>query len=210
MHLFISYLWVNPRLFFAITLLVVFSVVCHEFMHAFTALKCGDSTAADAGHLTFNPLKQMGIFSLIMLAVMGIAWGQVPVNPVKMRRRFDPALVAAAGPLTNLVLAVFFTAVTYICIKTGVGDNFSAAVLFYAAKLNLVLMIFNLLPVPGLDGFAILAAIRPQLFRSGGTEVVRGAFFMLIALAFIFIDRLFTAAENIAAAALLLLQKIFG
>jgi len=210
MHLFIFYLWEDPRLFFSIAILVIFSVVCHEFMHAFAALKCGDPTAADAGHLTFNPLKQMGWFSLAMLAVLGIAWGQIPVNPARMRHRFYPALVAAAGPLTNMVLAIFFTVVTYICIKAGAGDDFSAAVLFYAAQLNLVLMIFNLLPVPGLDGFTIVSSMFPRIFRDGGTEVVRGAFFMLIALVFIFIDRLFTVAQNIAAAGLLLLQTIFG
>ena len=208
--MFIELLFSSPRFFAAIALVVIFSICAHEYMHAFAALKNGDPTAADAGHLTFNPLKQMGVFSLIMLAILGIAWGQVPVNPARMRRRFDPVLVAAAGPLTNLLLAIFFTFVTYLCVKTGAGDNFSAAVLFYAARLNLVLMIFNLLPLPGLDGFAILAAIRPQLFRNGGTEVVRGAFFMLITLAFIFIDRLFTVAENISAFGLLLLQKIFG
>lgn len=209
MHLFISYLWENPRLFFSIAILVVISVVCHEFMHAWVALKCGDSTAADAGHLTFNPLKQMGWFSLIMLAVLGMAWGQIPVDPARMRRRFDPALVAAAGPLTNLVLALFFVILTYICVKAGIGDDFAKSIIFYAAKLNLVLMIFNLLPIPGLDGFAILATLQPKIFQSS-SEVMKGAFFMLIALVFIFIRYLFIVAENLAAAGLLLLQTFFG
>ena len=78
----------------------------------------GDSTAADQGHLTLNPLKQMGMFSLIMLLVAGITWGQVPVNPNMMRRRYSHALVAAAGPLTNIALFFIF------CVLAFVAHNF--------------------------------------------------------------------------------------
>ena len=86
MNLFINHLFTDPQYFFAIALLVMFSISFHEFSHAWMALREGDPTAADAGHLTLNPLKQMGIISLVMFAIIGIAWGQVPVNPRNFRR----------------------------------------------------------------------------------------------------------------------------
>ena len=72
--LFITNLWRDPYFFFGAAFLVVFSICCHEFMHAWVAMKEGDCTAADAGHLTLNPLKQMGWFSLLLFAFLGIAW----------------------------------------------------------------------------------------------------------------------------------------
>ena len=66
--MFIRYMWLDPRLFFSAVLIVVFSVCCHEFMHAFVALRMGDDTAARRGHLTLNPFKQMGWLSLLMSA----------------------------------------------------------------------------------------------------------------------------------------------
>ena len=107
MNLFINNLFRDPQFFFTWLVFIVFSICCHEFMHAYVALKQGDSTAADMGHLTLNPLKQMGLFSLIMLAVAGIAWGAVPVRPYLMRHRHSDALVAFAGPATNLGLFLF-------------------------------------------------------------------------------------------------------
>ena len=85
-------------------LVVVFSVCLHEYAHARAALWQGDATAAEQGHLTLNPLKQMGPMSLIMLLIIGIAWGAVPVNPGRMRHRYSDALVSFAGPATNLAL----------------------------------------------------------------------------------------------------------
>ena len=83
--LFITRLFEEPYYTFIWLLVIVFSICCHEFAHAWTALHQGDPTAAEQGHLTLNPLKQMGVFSLIMLAIMGIAWGAVTVNPSRMK-----------------------------------------------------------------------------------------------------------------------------
>ena len=112
--MFIKMLFSDPRSFFAILLIISFSISLHELVHTWVALKCGDDTAAANGHLTLNPLKQMGLFSIIMLLFIGIAWGQVPVDESKMKKPYHPALVAASGPLTNLVLFVIFTIITAI------------------------------------------------------------------------------------------------
>ena len=89
--MFIARLIENPRVYAPLALIVIFSICAHELMHAWTALKQGDDTAARLGHLTLNPLKQMGVVSLVMFAFVGVAWGAVPVDPSRMRRRWSHA-----------------------------------------------------------------------------------------------------------------------
>ena len=209
MNLFITYLWKEPRLFFTVAVIVMLSISAHEFMHAFTALKCGDDTAARSGHLTLNPFKQMGPFSLVLFCFFGLAWGSVPVNPQKMRGRYAPALVAFSGPATNLVLTQFFIILTYICFKNRIGDEFAVNMLLYAAVLNVVLFILNMLPVPGFDGFSILTAFAPRLLKDS-SEAVRGTVFLLIMLLFVFFNQLFKLAHIITSFELTVLEWIFG
>ena len=97
MNLFITNIYRDPLLFFSVIIAVGFSVCLHEFCHAWMAKKCGDTTAADAGHLTLNPLKQMGIISIIMLLLLGFCWGAVPVNNHILSKRQRIA-VSLAGP----------------------------------------------------------------------------------------------------------------
>ena len=209
MNLFIFYLWRDPRLFFSVAVIIVLSICCHEFMHAFAALKAGDDTAARNGHLTFNPFKQMGIFSLILFCLFGLAWGRVPVNPANMRGRFAPALVAFAGPLTNAVLTQIFVLLTFACYKAGIGDEFAINMLFYAARINIVLFLLNMLPIPGFDGFAILSNLFPG-FLKDSSEAVKGAVFVLIMLLFVFFDQLFKLAFIIVSRELMVLQWLLG
>ena len=106
--MFIKLLFQDPRTFSAILLIVVLSVCVHEFMHAYIALKNGDPTAADHGHLTLNPFKQMGLWSLITFCLIGIAWGQVPVNRANLRSRKARLAVDFAGVAANLILSAIF------------------------------------------------------------------------------------------------------
>ena len=205
--MFIRYLWSDPRLFFTAILIVILSVSCHEFMHAFVALKMGDDTAARRGHLTLNPLKQMGWLSLVMLLFLGIAWGQVPVNPANFRSRWGRVLTSLAGPLTNFALWLLFTVGAFVCFKAETAE-FALAMLTYGAVMNLVLFVFNLLPVPGLDGFAVIGELFPELLRSD-SEAVKGAFFMLVVLLFVFIDKLFELARVATGFLLLGLDEVF-
>ena len=164
MNLFIQYLFKDPQFFFTWLVFVVFSICCHEFMHAYAALKQGDSTAADAGHLTLNPLRQMGTFSLIMLAVAGIAWGAVPVRPYLMRHRHSDALVAFAGPATNFGLFLIFGILCFLVTKFT-ENEFAANMLWLGSLLNIVLFLLNLLPIPVLDGGHIVLALLEIIFR---------------------------------------------
>ena len=105
MNFFITNLYRDPLLFFSVIVAVGFSVCVHEFFHAWIAKKCGDNTAAQAGHLTLNPLKQMGIISIIMLLLLGFCWGSVPVNNAVLSKRQRIA-VSLAGPGANLGLFI--------------------------------------------------------------------------------------------------------
>ena len=87
---------------------VMFSICFHEYSHAYAALLQGDSTAAERGHLTMNPMVQMGTFSIIMLLFIGISWGSVPVNRRKFRHKYSDALVSFAGPAANVLLFLVF------------------------------------------------------------------------------------------------------
>ncbi len=184
-EIFLSYLWEAPQVFWSITLIVIFSICCHEFMHARVALHEGDSTAADRGHLTLNPLRQMGMWSLVTFALLGIAWGAVPVNPAAMRRRHSHALVAFAGPLTNLALFFLFGMLSVLVLRLRPDQIFAAAMLFYGSSINMLLFFLNMLPVPGFDGWAILADFRPQVERVQ-SEWFRGVFLVVVMLLFIY------------------------
>ncbi len=169
-------------------LVVIFSVCCHEYAHAQMALWQGDSTAADEGHLTLNPLKQMGVLSLIMLVLVGIAFGSVPVNPRLMRRRYSEALVAFAGPLMNLALFFIFCVLACaVMVLQGSEQHSTAsnAFLFFVtgAILNVVLFLFNMLPIPPLDGWAVFRYLFPGL-QNINPELLNGAMVGLFILAF--------------------------
>ncbi len=194
--MFIARLINAPEVYAPLALIVIFSICAHELMHAWTALKQGDDTAARRGHLTLNPLRQMGVMSLIMFAFVGVAWGQVPVDPARMRRRWSHALVAAAGPLTNLGLFVVFTFLTVICLyfPEHFKNEMAGGILLAGATMNLVLFVLNLLPIPGLDGFVILRWFFPRL-HFGGSEFAKGAYLVLIVLIFALFSYVYDAAQ---------------
>ena len=194
--LFISRATENPQEFFMWIFLVVFSICFHEYSHAQVALWEGDPTARDEGHLTLNPLKQMGIFSLVMLAIVGIAWGAVPVNPQRMRRRISPLLVSLAGPVANLILYVMFTTVLYLIAIYGKGridENVAmnaSSLFFLGAVLNLTLFCFNMIPAPPLDGYAVFKFFSHRGLNEH-SELIKGLAIGLILLAFIGIGYVF-------------------
>jgi Zn-dependent protease len=201
-------LFSNPVLFFAVIIAVGFSVCVHEFFHAYVALKCGDSTAADAGHLTLNPLKQMGVFSLVLLALFGLAWGQVPVNPSNLKGKHAYSIVSVSGPLTNLFLSQFFMLLCFTVAALHIDNRFALVMLCYGAALNLMLFILNMMPIPGLDGWGILVDFYPQLLLKS-SEAVKGTYFVVIALFFVFFGRIFSLCHGIVLFELELLARLF-
>ena len=150
----------------AVMLLVAFPI--HEFAHAFAAYRLGDSTARLFGRLTLNPLAHFDPIGGSMLAITvllgsGFGWAKpTPVNPRNLEGgRWGEAIVAAAGPLSNLVLAVAGAIPLRFILATGLDVPFLGNVLILFVEINLLLMIFNLIPIPPLDGSGVLFAFLP-------------------------------------------------
>jgi len=184
--MFIKLLSTDPRMYFMHIFIVTFSICLHEYAHARTALSQGDSTAADAGHLTLNPVVQMGPFSLVMLVILGISWGQVPVNPQRMKHKYSDMLVSFAGPAANFILFLLFSIGLGIILFLDNDSNVWRFFL-YGGMLNFVLFILNLLPLPMLDGGHILANFYPKIFSST-SEFANGAILLAYFLIFQFIS----------------------
>ncbi len=149
---------------------VIGSIVLHELGHGVAALWEGDTTPRDSGHMTLNPLVHMGWVSLIVFLIFGIAWGMMPVSPSRFRHgRRGWSIVAAAGPAVNLLLALLCIAACGIVIRFGPHTEplaFNLRVfLISGAWLNLYLMLFNLMPLPPLDGAAILSGLSDGAWR---------------------------------------------
>lgn len=151
---------------------IILAVTFHEAAHGFVALYCGDDTAKRAGRLTLNPLKHVDLFGTIILPLLlilshaGFLFGYakpVPVNFGALRSpRRDMLLVAAAGPLMNIVLALLSAAVIYGTAATARGEpGLAQEAVLLSVQLNIVLAIFNMLPLPPLDGSKVLAAFLP-------------------------------------------------
>lgn len=162
--MFIEYLSKDPRFFFAMLLTVVVSICLHELAHGLMAIWLGDRTPIEQERMTLSPLVHMGIPSLICLLLAGIAWGAMPVDRARLRGRFGPAVVAAAGPAMNILLAVLAIAALGLWQRFDLrrGDELSQVaqngmyLLWVVGVANVLLALFNLLPIPPLDGSRIL------------------------------------------------------
>lgn len=171
-YLFIQNLFEpDKQLFFGfVVVTVVISIVLHELAHGWAAIWQGDDTPRVMGHMTPDPLVHMGGFSLLMLVLVGLAFGAMPVNPRNFRSKYGDALVSAAGPAMNFLLAFIAQSVLAIWLSTqgvaneGPGLNGQSLLLIFA-YINIALGLFNLLPVPPLDGSSILGNFVPSYKR---------------------------------------------
>jgi len=158
----IQLLFENPLLFLMITVAIIFALTIHEFFHAWTAFYLGDSTAKDQGRLTINPLAHLDPFGTLLLFIAGFGWGKpVPFNPYNLRnQKWGPALVALAGPASNFFMALIIGLSLRFLTLT---DPYLFLFLSYFVWINLLLGIFNLMPIPPLDGSHILSVLFPAL-----------------------------------------------
>lgn len=174
---------------------VIASICLHELAHGWTAIKLGDDTPIVTGHMTWNPIVHMGPFSLIVFLFIGIAWGLMPINPSRMRGKHAESIVALAGPLMNLLLAIIAVVILVLWVPLSQGELIASVTipdplstnmrtfLYLGAMLNIVLMIFNLLPIPPLDGGRIAMDLVPaygrMIMSETGRWVLLGAFVLL-------------------------------
>jgi Zn-dependent protease len=206
--LFLFQLTAEPAFFFTVVFTVIFSITLHELAHGIVAVKLGDPTPEWQGHLTLNPLVHMPPFSFLLLAVAGIAWGLMPIDPTRLRGKYAEALVAVAGPATNLALALIALTVLGVwgrldptVTETDTVYHVAWQPLFVFGMINLVLALFNMIPVPPLDGSRILANFSPEFRNFSGNPANSGIFLMIFLVAFMFAGPfLFTAGRTVAEA----------
>lgn len=159
----------------AVIAFLVLSLSVHEAAHAWTALKCGDTTARDLGRLTLNPVAHIDPFMSVLLPAVlyltsGFLFGGARPVPVAFHRLRNPwrdmSLVALAGPASNFCLAVLFTLAFKLTHEAGMQPNqVLPGVLRDSAFVNLLLAAFNLIPIPPLDGSRVMAWILPESMR---------------------------------------------
>jgi Zn-dependent protease len=151
----------DPVQFVAFVVAIVLGITVHEFMHAYTAHRLGDDTGRLLGRMSLNPMAHLDPFGSLLLVLAGFGYGKpVPFNESRLRSTFGVTLVALAGPLANFALAAVFA----IPLRLGSADVFGdiyTTILFYIVRMNCVLGIFNLIPIPPLDGANVVYGLLP-------------------------------------------------
>lgn len=201
----------NPKEYFTRMLVMLPGMVIgfsfHEFGHAISSYRLGDPTPKIDGRVSLNPVAHVDPMGLIALIFCGFGWGKpVMIDPRYYKNpRRDEMIVSFAGVFNNLILAIFLTfilkqmlrAMPYASISLDSPGNIAVSIVFYAIFINLVLMVFNLMPIPPLDGFGILTQIF-DLRRYSWYDKFYGSgmLILLILLVTNLIDKILTPAVN--------------
>lgn len=181
-----------------IVISILIGMTVHEATHAFVSNALGDDTAAQQGRISFNPLRHIDPFSTVLLPIITLVLFQapllaarpVPFNPHRVRfGEYGAALIAAAGPLANLVLAFIAAVLLHLVI----GNADLAQALYTFITLNVALGIFNLVPIPPLDGSRVLYAFAPEAVQDVMAQLEPYGLFIIFALV------LWTGASGILA-----------
>lgn len=157
-------LFESPMMFLVIVLGIVYALTIHEFAHAAVATYLGDDTAKFSGRLSLNPLAHLDIFGTMMLLVAGFGWGKpVPVNPYNLKyKKWGNAWVALAGPASNFISVILFIVIFRLASYWLPYDNMMLTFVAYLIMINLILGVFNLIPIPPLDGSKVLFTALPD------------------------------------------------
>lgn len=166
---------------------ILIAMAVHEAAHAYIGLKLGDDTAAEAGRISLNPFRHVDPFMTVILPILTLVTFGVPVlaakpvpfNPDRVKfDEFGAALIAAAGPFTNLVLAAIGALVAHIF----AGNGFAYDALQIFAVLNVAIFVFNVVPIPPLDGSRVLYAFAPDSIRSFMEQLEQFGIFIVFGL----------------------------
>ena len=159
---------------------LVLSLSVHEWAHAYSAYRLGDDTAARQGRLTLNPLAHIDWVGSVLLPMLGVPFGwakPVPVNPNRFTRkvhmRTGMMITAAAGPLANLALALMCIIVLGVLLRLSAANEATRELLALGFGMNIGLAVFNLLPIPPLDGSRIADWLMPRRLRPQWEQFVR-------------------------------------
>ena len=175
----------NPLGFIIIAIPLLYAVIFHELAHGWVAYRLGDPTAKSLGRLSLNPLKHLDPMGTMMLFLFGFGWAKpVPVNFTQLRdKRMGMILVSSAGIITNMLLA--FCALFLYRLLSPSPSSIAAQLLYYFARINIILAAFNLIPLPPLDGSKILMGFASSSVRNFLSRFERYGFFIIIALLYL-------------------------
>ena len=180
----------DPAWILAAAAIILVALPVHEFAHAFAAVQLGDPTPRFQGRYTLNPLRHIDPLGALLIYLVGFGWAKpVQWSPhnIEIDRRLGSIIVAAVGPLSNLLLAFVSLLALRILLAAGGASQvgFVANFLLMFANINVILFVFNLLPIPPLDGSHILFALLPG--DTSQLYVLLSRYGMLILLAFVFL-----------------------
>jgi Zn-dependent protease len=191
--------------FFKLSIMLVpglFAITCHEVSHGYIAWRYGDPTARMLGRLTLNPLKHIDIIGTLMIVFIGIGWAKpVPVVYENLRNpKRDMIWVAAAGPITNILLAIasafILRGVVAFANPAAAGSQLAMIIepmvlmLAFSVYVNLLLAIFNMIPLPPLDGGRVLSGLLP--YRQAAALARIEPYGMIIIIALVFFTNIFS------------------
>ena len=183
--LILTLLQANPIVALAFIVGLVLAITIHEFAHALSAYRLGDPTAKLAGRLTLNPQSHLDPIGTIALLIVGIGWGKpTPVEPFNLSNiQRDSALISVAGAASNFLLAIALSIPYLIAYFTGnLTQDINAVyqILSIVIWINLILAVFNLIPVAPLDGFKVLAGLLPRDWYRDFIQTERYGIFILL------------------------------
>jgi len=171
-------LYTSPLSFLFTAVVLILSISIHEYSHALAADKLGDYTARNLGRLTINPKAHIDPIGGISMLLFGFGWGRpVPFNPFNLKNpRRDSAIIALAGPMSNLIIALILSLIIHVFSIGAVLNGFIYIAVFY----NLLLAFFNLLPFGPLDGFKIVYGFLPNSLAVQWGEIEKYGLYILL------------------------------
>jgi Zn-dependent protease len=175
----------NPLGFIIIAIPLLYAVIFHELAHGWVAYRLGDPTAKLQGRLSLNPVKHLDPMGTLMLFLFGFGWAKpVPVNFTQLRdKRMGMILVSGAGIMMNMLLA--FCALFLYRLLSLSPSSIAAQLLYYFARINIILAAFNLIPLPPLDGSKILMGFAPPGVQKSLFRLERYGLLIIIALLYL-------------------------